>query len=146
MKNKNIIKSFNAIKPTSVQKDVMLENILCRRKKATLSKKLLVPALSFALIIMFNINTNDGGNIAPAVISSRMNKDKINFSYNNKCYEESNIGKGNHLKKIGITSKIENEFLINIPVYKDKNNTTILNIGNYYITFEEINCFKNMKG
>ena len=41
---------------------------------------------------------------------------------------------------------IENEFLINVPVYKDEDNTTILNIGNYYITFEEINCIKNMKG
>ena len=145
MKNKNIIKSFKAIKPTAVQKDVMLENILCRRK-TTLSKKLLVPALSFALIVMFNINTNDGVNIAPAITTMRMNHKKINFSYNNKCYEESNIGKGNHLRKIGITSKIENDVLVNVPIYKDENNTTILNIGNYYVTFEEINCFKNMKG
>lgn len=147
MRNKNIIKSFKAIKPTSTQKDIMLENILCRKKKKTaLFPKLLVPALSFALILIFNINTNDSVNVTPSMAAFRMNYEKINFSYNSKCYEESNTEKGNHLRKIGLTSKIENDSLINVPVYIDENNNTILNIGDYYITFEEINCLKNMKG
>ena len=146
MRDKNIVKSFKAIKPSSIEKNMMLENILSRKKKATPFKNLLVPAISFALIIMFNFNTNDIENINPNIASFRMNNEKIEFTYNSKCYEATNLEKGIHLRKIGITSKIENNDYINVPIYKDENNTTILNIGNYYLTFEEIDCFKNMKG
>lgn len=146
MKDKNIIKSFKAIKPSSIEKNMMLENILSGKKKTTPFKNLVVPALSFALVIMFNVNTNDIENITPNMASFRMNYEKVEFTYNSKCYEETNLEKGNHLRQIGITSKIENSDYINIPIYKDENNTTILNMGNYYLTFKEIDCFKNMKG
>lgn len=146
MKNKNIIESFKAIKPTKDEKYIMLENILSRKKKATSFHKLLIPALSFALIITININANVTENITPAVAAFRLTPERIKFIYNNKCYEEKDIIIGKNLTQIGRITKIENQYLENFKIYKDEFNTVVLDIENYYLTFVETKCFKNMKG
>ena len=145
MKNKNIIKAFEAINLTKEQKNLMLENILKKKNKTnTLSfYKILLP-LTVMLIILSSNNTTVKDTTTLSLINTRI--EKLEFTYKNKCYIEEFINIGNDLKQIGLTTKLENNELYNTKIYKDENNTTILKINNNYITFKEINCFNTKKG
>ena len=144
MKNKNIIKAFEAINSTNVQKELMLENILQKKNKNNFLPfyKILLPLT--VILIIFTNNTTVTENTTPSLINRRM--EKLEFTYKNKCYIEENINIGKQLKQLGITTKLENKNLYNTKIYKDENNTTILQINDNYITFIEKKCFNTKKG
>ena len=141
MKSKKLIKDFKIISPSTKEKEIMLDNILNNNKKAIPFKKMLPVALSLMLIFVLNINSkviDKNYEIA----SLRINNPKLSFIYKNKCYQESNIiSSTDNLKKIGIITSLENNELINIPIYQNNNNNILIKLDNHYITFVERNCF-----
>lgn len=145
MKNKNIIDSFKVITPSTEEKDLMLDNILKRKEKRTIPFIKLLPATLFLFLIILLNCGNEVKTTNYNLVTLRQNK--LEFVYRNKCYQESNIlSNTDNLKRLGIISSIENNNLKNIPLYKNKNDNIIIKLDNYYITFVEINCFKNEKG
>ena len=145
MKNKNIIDSFKVITPSTEEKDLMLDNILKRKEKRTIPFIKLLPATLFLFLIILLNCGNEVKTTNYNLVILRQNK--LEFVYRNKCYQESNIlSNTDNLKKLGIISSIENDNLKNISLYKNKNDNIIIKLDNYYITFVEINCFKNEKG
>ena len=141
MKNKKLIKDFKIISPSIEEKEIMLDNILNNNKITIPFRKIIPVTLSLLLILVLNINSkviDKNYEIA----SLRINNPKLSFIYKNKCYQESNIiSSTDNLKKIGIVSSLENNELINIPIYQNNNNNILIKLDNHYITFVERNCF-----
>ena len=141
MKNKKLIKDFKIISPSIEEKEIMLDNILNNNKITIPFRKIIPVTLSLLLILVLNINSkviDKNYEIA----SLRINNPKVSFIYKNKCYQESNIiSSTDNLKKIGIITSLENNELINIPIYQNNNNNILIKLDNHYITFVERNCF-----
>ncbi len=141
MKNKKLIKDFKIISPSIEEKEIMLDNILNNNKITIPFRKIIPVTLSLLLILVLNINSkviDKNYEIA----SLRINNPKLSFIYKNKCYQESNIiSSTDNLKKIGIITSLENNELINIPIYQNNNNNILIKLDNHYITFVERNCF-----
>ncbi len=141
MKNKKLIKDFKIISPSIEEKEIMLDNILNNNKITIPFRKIIPVTLSLLLILVLNINSkviDKNYEIA----SLRINNPKLSFIYKNKCYQESNIiSSTDNLKKIGIVTSLENNELINIPIYQNNNNNILIKLDNHYITFVERNCF-----
>ena len=141
MKNKKLIKDFKIISPSIEEKEIMLDNILNNNKITIPFRKIIPVTLSLLLILVLNINSkviDKNYEIA----SLRINNPKLSFIYKNKCYQESNIiSSADNLKKIGIITSLENNELINIPIYQNNNNNILIKLDNHYITFVERNCF-----
>lgn len=146
MKNKELINSFNLITPSKEEKEKMLDNVLKNSEmKAIPFNKFLSITLLIILVLVLNTSNKlkEEKNNMKIVKASI---ERLNFIFNGKCYQESDIvSDNNNLVKLGITSRIENDKLQNIAIYRNNNNNIFLEINDYYIMFEENNCLKEIR-